>query len=304
MVGCFYLELAKLLMERGANINATVADGPYSGVSILWWAVFHKNWELVNLLMERGADINAAATDGPHKGISILWWAAFHKNWKLANLLIEKGADIRATDTDGTRKGISILWWSVFHKHWEVAKLLMKQGANINATAADGTHKGRSILWLAINNENWEVAKLLIEKGADLESAIKDFDNRAILRALLKFPIKIIEGIVNCQMDGIKPDVFENINKYYCPVTKELILHPVTMPDGILYESKSASQLIKDGNFTSPITRDVFANTIVPKMSVAIAQQIECEIISLGNKLLELTNNEPSNDNNRPRLRL
>ena len=82
-----HIEIAKLLLERGADVRAKNNRGE----TPLHWA---KNVETAKLLLDRGADVNAKN----NMGDTPLHLA---KNVEIAKLLIEKGADVEAKDKYG-----------------------------------------------------------------------------------------------------------------------------------------------------------------------------------------------------------
>ncbi len=79
------LEIARLLLAHGANVNARQAD---SGFTPLHEAAANGDLELAKLLLEKGADINAKMTDGK----TPLAFAVSRGQSELAALLRERGA--------------------------------------------------------------------------------------------------------------------------------------------------------------------------------------------------------------------
>src|SRR5579859_2710895 len=55
-------ELAKVLIELGANVNARLER---SGFTPLIWAAMEGHSDLVTLLLSHGADVNATTDNGP-----------------------------------------------------------------------------------------------------------------------------------------------------------------------------------------------------------------------------------------------
>jgi hypothetical protein len=102
------LELALLLVHKGANVNTTVGkdrDSDNAGTP-LWFAAravsdgSADGLELATLLIEKGADLDAIGTDEYGEESTPLWWAAEamregnEDGQKLALLLIRKGANV------------------------------------------------------------------------------------------------------------------------------------------------------------------------------------------------------------------
>ncbi len=86
------IEIAKMLIEKGAEINA----GNLSrGFTALYIAVENSHHDMVTFLIERGANINVQAEYG---------WTPLHRaiangDYSMVELLIEKGANVNAVGT-------------------------------------------------------------------------------------------------------------------------------------------------------------------------------------------------------------
>jgi len=87
------IEVVKLLVENGANINHKVNVG----TTPLMLATSN-NFEITDYLLKNGAKVNVKNNDG----LTPLHWAAqFAKNKKTLKILLEKGADPTVKDKDG-----------------------------------------------------------------------------------------------------------------------------------------------------------------------------------------------------------
>ncbi len=82
------------LILKGANINTRQPDG----WTPLLFAVFNKNFELAKLLIEKGADVNA---QDYHAGISVLMRAVDSGDINFINYLIKKGVNVNARQKAG-----------------------------------------------------------------------------------------------------------------------------------------------------------------------------------------------------------
>ena len=94
-----YRALARLLLERGADVDARDAGGyggtPNDGRTPLMCAVVARDVELVELFIAAGADVNAKTWDRGADGLylqSILQMAIETGNDVIVNLLLEAGA--------------------------------------------------------------------------------------------------------------------------------------------------------------------------------------------------------------------
>jgi ankyrin repeat protein len=80
------IEVVKLLLERGAKVDAQDEDGDTS----LMKAAYHGRLEVVRLLLEHGAAVNHRDDAGD----TALIWAALQQHTDLVQLLLEHGADV------------------------------------------------------------------------------------------------------------------------------------------------------------------------------------------------------------------
>ena len=124
--GTLALELAQLLIEKGADVNAVGADANGNESTPLWWAAKKTNCgrnsvlQLAMLLIEKGADVDAVGADKDGNKSTPLWWAArqlYQIGAPLATLLLDKGADVNAvgaTVGSGTpsNQECTPLWWA------------------------------------------------------------------------------------------------------------------------------------------------------------------------------------------------
>ena len=149
--GAGHIDLARLLIEHGANVAAQDKDG----TTPLHRASEEGHVDLARLLIEHGADV--AAQD--KYGTAPLHQASEEGHVDLARLLIEHGADAQAQDKYGTTP----LHRASFPGHVDVARLLIEHGADAAASLKDGM----TPLHGASERGHVDMARLLIEHGAD-----------------------------------------------------------------------------------------------------------------------------------------
>lgn len=114
-----YPEVAKLLLDNGAQINA-VARNNFKSTPLQGAAAF-KQLEVARVLIARGADVNPRGEGG----YSPLHEAAGSGQLELARLLIKHKADVNAKGDDG-KTPLAI---ALEYKQIEVANLLRQHGA-------------------------------------------------------------------------------------------------------------------------------------------------------------------------------
>jgi len=150
-----YLEVARLFVDRGADVSAANGDG----WTPLHEAAKHGDGELARMLVDRGADVSVANGGG---------WTPLHEaatrgEEELARFLVERGADISAANGDG---------WTPLHAaaqngHSALARLLVILGANVSAA----NRGGWTPLHEAAKHGDGELARMLVDRGADVSVA-------------------------------------------------------------------------------------------------------------------------------------
>ncbi|CZR67067.1 uncharacterized protein PAC_16966 [Phialocephala subalpina] len=153
-----HIEVVKLLLEKGANVNAAIEDGS----TPLHRASMNGHLESVKLLLEKGANVNTATKDGS----TPLHRASYNGHLESVQLLLEKGANVNAATEDG----LTPLHQASYNGHLESVKLLLEKGADVNAA----TRYRSTPLHRASYNGHLETVQLLLEKGANVNAAIRD----------------------------------------------------------------------------------------------------------------------------------
>ncbi|CAK9034688.1 unnamed protein product [Durusdinium trenchii] len=113
-----HLEVVRLLLEAGADQNATTQDG----ATALMFAAHKGHLEVVRLLLEAGADPKPADQDGT----TALTHAACNGHLEVVRVLLEAGADPKAAAQDGT----TALILAAESGQLEVQQLLLEAGGH------------------------------------------------------------------------------------------------------------------------------------------------------------------------------
>ncbi|KAK8048380.1 hypothetical protein PG994_010110 [Apiospora phragmitis] len=149
-----HLEVVKLLIERGADVNA---QGGYYG-NALYAASSGGHKEIVQTLLEKGADVNA---QGGHYG-NALYAASYGGHKEIVQTLLEKGADVNAQSGDYG----NALYAASSGGHKEIVQTLLEKGADVNAQGGDYGNA----LQAASYGGHKEIVQTLLEKGADVNA--------------------------------------------------------------------------------------------------------------------------------------
>ncbi|MBR5950935.1 MAG: ankyrin repeat domain-containing protein [Actinomycetaceae bacterium] len=183
------LQLAEILLNRGANVNASARkgrmkgktrEGTKEGTTALHIAAEKGYANMVQLLLSRGANINAAITSEKQKGQTALMIAAKNGHTEIVRILLEKGASATAgTDLfhpSGEKEFITPMTLAVKNGHIETVKTLLEKGVNANSSIASfntntgGSVEGCTVLMYAVSHGYTEIASALIEKGANVNA--------------------------------------------------------------------------------------------------------------------------------------
>ncbi len=147
------LDVAKLLVERGADVNAKEA---WRGQTALMWAVDNNFPELTQYLIDNGADVNvrASANDWdsqitaepraqyrPVGGLTVLLYAARSGCTRCVRSLLAAGADIDKP----TPEGMTPLMIAIDNTAYDTARVLLDEGA----TPHGWDWYGRTALYVA-----------------------------------------------------------------------------------------------------------------------------------------------------------
>jgi ankyrin repeat protein len=151
-------EIARLLLERGADVNAKQINGRPA----LMEAIRCNNrYELVPLLLDYGADPNAVEDGKWGSGETAFSMAIYNGDFEMVNLLLDRGALIREGPTVPLLDAM---------ENTETVKLLLLRGADVNEKRGDGF----TALMSAAASGKIETMKLLLEKRADVNARDKD----------------------------------------------------------------------------------------------------------------------------------
>lgn len=164
------LDLARILLDNGANINAccelgetplhkTIPQSPWGG------AVAAPDQAMIKLLLDHGADVNAAT----ELGKTGLHFAAANGDCSTIKLFLEYENEV---DQVGPGQGKTALKHAVDNDHVYAACFLLGKGADVNFRSIHGE---TPLHWVAMASyPDRELMmpffKMLIERGADVNA--------------------------------------------------------------------------------------------------------------------------------------
>jgi len=166
------VDAVRMLLDHGAKVNTQETWG---GTTALMWAVSEKHPEVAKVLIERGADVNARSyyvpsasgrgfegttpvAEKPGKEfeefasgwLTPLMFAARENDLESARVLVSAGADINAQSGDG-KDALSLAF---FDGSYDVAEFLIDSHANVNQKDAQ---RFTPLFW-AVDRRNMETA--------------------------------------------------------------------------------------------------------------------------------------------------
>jgi len=131
-----HIEVAKLLLERGADINS-FGGWDYWCATPLQLAVLKRQRAMAKLLVDHGADVNACLGGKlAHAPIPALQLAAGSGQKQIVELLLDHGANVNQAGLIGFEG--TALYAAVSGRHFAVARLLLARGAKMDVYVAAG----------------------------------------------------------------------------------------------------------------------------------------------------------------------
>jgi ankyrin repeat protein len=175
-------DVVKLLIERGADVNAKTRTGATPG------------WVLPNSVPGFGHGIGIVRGGLPPRGsrqpipgaLSPLLYAARDGRLEAAKLLVAAKANIEQSDANA----ITPLLTAIVNNRVDVARFLIEKGADIQAT----DWYGRTPLWAAVETRNMDVDNATFVNSIDREPMLD------VIRILLERGAK-----VNVRMKEVPP---------------------------------------------------------------------------------------------------
>jgi len=149
-------EVSTLLIERGANINASDKGGH----TPLMLAAQNNNKRLVRLLLDRGADVNAIGYIGRAYRIAysplMMAQEAKEDDPAITEMLLSGGAKVNGPDT------LTALDYAIFKKRRRSVRILLQHGADVNLQYV----RGYTPLMLAESVGDKQIIRMLKQAGA------------------------------------------------------------------------------------------------------------------------------------------
>ncbi|KAK0715449.1 ankyrin repeat-containing domain protein [Lasiosphaeris hirsuta] len=159
-----HIRLVRMLLERGADINAPAAFKYGRTALQAACSRVEPDMDLIKLLIDQGADVNAKA--GQRYGLTALQGAAIQGHIKLVLFLIDLGADVNAPPAH--KHGRTALDGAAENGRLDMVQVLLNAGAKCSVGGRSGYD---SAVEFAQGEGHWAVAELLADSKPSASSA-------------------------------------------------------------------------------------------------------------------------------------
>ncbi len=123
-------EMARTAIEKGANVNITTGvDALITNAPVLFIAARKGCLEIMKLLLSNGADVNMTVNGKLYTGWTALMAAAEQGNTALIRLLLEHGADPSRSIPEGDKQGWTALTIAESEGHTEIVHIVTEATA-------------------------------------------------------------------------------------------------------------------------------------------------------------------------------
>ena len=188
-----WLELARILLEHGANPNA-MDDRGQSALQLLLKPTNYdptSHDDLIELLLECGANVNAQ----DEKGVTPLHLASRMGWFTIGQKLLDHGGNPNVQDSQGQTPLQFLLMGSKRTDWFRLAQHLLSHGADVNIPAIDNV----TALHLTSSYRLRQVAQMLLEHGAEV-NVKNDWDLTPLHLLLLNALISIQDCFDHTQL--------------------------------------------------------------------------------------------------------
>ncbi len=230
----YHLDIAEMLLNAGADINATDDDDNlviYELIEDLTLGIEKKaklesGCSLVKMLVNKGIAINRKNNCGESSFMKM----CSAKYPELVDLMLSKGAEINDRDNNSETP----LFYAVRAGNIRITEMLVTAGVEVNTVNEGGEYP----LELAFNDQMVEIVQLLLQHGADVSCLPEDADlgfqhldiNKRLLDAAMHGNHEVIEALLNKGADintisemGYTPLMWSVMKDYYIGASRLLM---------------------------------------------------------------------------------
>jgi uncharacterized protein len=184
------VEIIKILIAAGANVEDTSSEGLFEGKSCLMWASSQGRTDAVRILVQAGAEVNRIVNKGVFLGKTAIQWASSQGRAEVVLVLFAAGAVVDYAADRGNFKGKTALSWACSQGRLEAVIALIDAGADVNSADSEGVSP---LMWAAGSEGGGDdehkkgllqeankgdilakVSRILIRYGADIDARDND----------------------------------------------------------------------------------------------------------------------------------
>jgi ankyrin repeat protein len=191
------IELAKLFLQSGANVNDQFSDGAHNFGLVT--AAMSGDLNMMHLLLEHGANVKERSR--------ALQGAVCANKIEAVQLLLASKADINAAPLRSYNKvygetpRLTALQAAAGNGNLKLVQLLLEAGAHVESKVRD-EDQGRTALQFAATAGSINVASILIENGADVNAPPIGEDGRTALESAAEHGrLDMIQLLLNVQAE-------------------------------------------------------------------------------------------------------
>ena len=183
------VEIVRLLIEAGAEINATDGTGDTALKKALY--AMHPNPQIIEMLIHAGADVNIVDEDG----MTILMEATRRSTPEIVRMLIEAGADVNIS-----RKGMKAVNYARANYQLRNTQVLKDLEAKTEPISSDWCKEDEEFLELCEIGHLEDIVQA-IKNGANIE-AKNIFGETLLMRVTsLDVPVEVAECLIKLGAD-------------------------------------------------------------------------------------------------------
>ena len=176
-------EIVKILLSRGANIEAT--DAIWGGTPLMW-AAWRGHPNIVKLLLDHGANVHAVCAKCINDKTALDWADAFSSphNPEVISLLtaaLRNNAPVQVASSESRQESPSSFSGAIFKAARDgdddQVRSLIRQGVDVNASDSYGF---TPLMWAAYEGQT-DTAEILLKAGAHVTMTNRDGDNALMI---------------------------------------------------------------------------------------------------------------------------
>ncbi|RAK92212.1 ankyrin [Aspergillus costaricaensis CBS 115574] len=201
-VACGNLTTVKLLLSRGADINALLSidfDQDFGVTTVLGLAARRKNLQVIQVMLQSCVYVDPRLDGLPY--VSPLTLAIEAGDIEIARLLLRAGVGIQ-TASEGW--GLSPLERAIKRKDAEMSRFLIECDAQTHMPYSD-KQQNSSALLLAVQNGYSDIVYKLVQAGAPLNEVYSDAPGTVLAAAIEKGDLMLIRMLESAGATLIGP---------------------------------------------------------------------------------------------------